>query len=112
MNLKYSELNIQKYLTTNIIKSKRKIVIFKARTRMLNVTDNYGQKIHCPLCKIGQDDQKHLIECIVLKIACPEILNNIDTKYEDLYSNNLEKQNEIGKLLEIAMRKRTEILNN
>ena len=111
LNLKYSELKIQNYFTTNKFKSKRKIIIFKARTRMLNVFHNFGQKIKCPLCKIGEDDQKHLLECIILKFTCPQILNNTDIKFTDIFSDNLDKQCEVGNLLEIALRKRTEILS-
>ena len=60
---------------------------------------------------MGEDDQKHLLECIILKLTCPHILNNTDIKYTDIFIDNLEKQNEVGKLLEVALRKRTEILN-
>ena len=78
---------------------------------MLKVFHNFGQKIKCPLCKTEEDDQKHFIECLILKISCPEILNNTEIKYTDLYSNDIEKQNSLSKLLEIAIRKRSEILN-
>ena len=111
LNLKYSELKIQNYFITNKINSKRIIILFKARTRMLNVSHNYGQKIQCPLCKIEEDDQEHLLNCIIIKLASPEILNNIDIKYTDVFSDNLDKLNEVSKLLEVALRRRTEILS-
>ena len=111
LNLQYKSLNIQNYFTTNKIETNRKIIIFKARTRMLNVSYNFGQKIPCPFCKIAEDNQKHLIECMILKITCPEILNNKDIQYSDIFSESIDKLNEISKLFEIAIRKRTEILN-
>ena len=107
----YNELKIQNYFTTNTIPTKRKILLFKARTRMLNVAFNYGNKSKCPLCKIGDDDQQHLIDCIVIKLNSNEICNNMDIKYEDIYTGNVEKQNKIIQLLEIAIRKRDEILD-
>ena len=75
---------------SNLITTKRKLILFRARTRMLNVNYNFGQKIKCPLCKIGEDAQKHLLECLVIKITCPEILNNTKCNYTDLISDNLE----------------------
>ena len=72
---------------------------------MLNVNYNFGQKIKCPLCNI------HLLECLVIKITSPEILNNTKCKYTDLFSDNIEKLNDLSKLIEIAVRKRTELLN-
>ena len=42
-DLNYEKLQIQKYLTTDKITTNRKIILFKARTRMLNVLNNFGQ---------------------------------------------------------------------
>ena len=78
---------------------------------MLDVSRNYGQHSKCPLCKIGDDDQKHLLECLIIKLQCPDILNNIDCKYEDIYSDNIEKQSNISKLLEIAIKRRTMLVH-
>ena len=101
-NLKYNDLNIQHYFKTDKITSKKKIILFKARTRMINVPHNFGQKIKCRLCHSGDDDQKHLLECLMIKLASPEILSNTDAKYMDIYSNDIEKQIEISNLLEKA----------
>ena len=90
--------------------SRTKILLFKARNWMLNVANNYGRKDQCPLCKINQDSQQHLIECLIIKITCPEIYNNVNIRYEDLYSDNTTKQKQITKLFETAIRKREEIL--
>ena len=77
---------------------------------MLNVAYNFGNKTKCPLCKIGEDDQKHLIECIVIKLNCHEIYYNTDSQYEDIFTENITKLNKISQLLQVATRKRDEIL--
>ena len=87
-NLNYKELKIQKYFLSKDMTSKTKIVLFKARNRMLNVASNYGSKTECPLCKLNKDDQQHLMECLIIKLTCPVILNNNKIKYEDLYSED------------------------
>ena len=78
---------------------------------MLNVQNNFGQHTKCPLCKTEEDDQKHLIECLVIKIHCPDILNNVDSDFKDIYSDEIEKQNDISKLIDIAMKKRNQLMN-
>ena len=60
-NLNYNEIKLQNYFSTSQITTKRKIILFKARTRMLKVWYNFGQKIKCPLCKIQEDKQEHLL---------------------------------------------------
>ena len=111
-NLHYKELKIQNYFKTDKISSKTKINLFKARTRMLNVAHNFGQQIKCRLCKIEDDNQNHLLECIIIKIESQEILNNTGAKISDIYSNDIEKQLSVTKLIDIAMRKRDMILNH
>ena len=58
---------------------------------MLHVLHNFGQETQCPLCKIGDDNQKHLLECMILKMMCPEILNNKTIIYSDLFGENIKK---------------------
>ena len=79
---------------------------------MLKVSNNYGIDGRCPLCKIAEDSQQHLIECLVIKASCPDILYNTNCKYEDLFNDNITKQNDIIKLIEVAIRKRMQILEN
>ena len=64
---------------------------------MLNVQNNFGGKSQCPLCKLNDDEQSHLIDCIIIKLACPEILENkSNCSYEDIFSNDLENMNNIA----------------
>ena len=110
LNLSYNKLEMQKYVSTNELSIKTKLILFKARNRMLNVENNYGKDINCPLCQLKKDDQKHLIKCMILKSTCCDILYNDNAKYDDLFSKNIEKQQKIVKLIEHALRKREEIM--
>ena len=49
-NIQYSTLELQQYLKTDKIGLRRKKLLFKTRTRMLQVGHNYGKKQSCPVC--------------------------------------------------------------
>jgi len=79
---------------------------------MINVGHNYGRKDCCPLCKIGPNNQQHLFECIIIKLACPELYHNVkNVIYENIFSQNLQKLIEAAKLTEIITRKRVELIS-
>ena len=73
---------------------------------MTSVGYNFGNKIVCPLCHIGRDDQEHFFDCIIMKINSKIIYNITDEKYEDIYSMNIEKLINISKVCESAIRTR------
>ena len=78
---------------------------------MLNVKNNFGDKGACPLCKLNLDDQSHLLECIMIKLECPEILENKkECVYNDIYSNDIDKLNNIANLMYLAMRTREKMI--
>ena len=77
---------------------------------MIRVGRNYGQQGPCPLCRIDEDDQKHLLECIVLKIMCPAIMANMTTEYKDLFHEDVQKMERASKLIEEAVKMREELL--
>ena len=65
------------------------------------------QDAKCPLCELKDDDQIHLLECIMTKIKSPVFLENIKKcKYEDILSNDLQKMNNVAEMLVQAMRVR------
>ena len=107
-HIKYSTLELQSYLKSENIFKRTKIFIFKSRTRMLNLGFNYGKKILCKICKHGNDDQQHLLECIKLKMKHPFITENI--KYNDIFESNRKKQDNAGKIIEKLYRARELIL--
>ena len=112
IDLTYNNFQTKSYLTSSKISTRRKKLLFRARTRMLPVGDNFGKKEElCPLCCLQRNTQFHLLECVVIKMHCPEILaNNTDSKYEDIFSDDPVKMNNVSKYLESSLRKREQLI--
>ena len=109
--LTYKKLEMQEYIKSNKMSFKNKKILFKLRTRMIPVGYNFGRKVKCPLCHVGPDNQEHLLSCIIIKISCPEIMKNSNSKYSDIFSENIQKMDKVASLIEKALRKRDEIIN-
>ena len=106
-NLKYNKLQMQPYLRSNNISLQKKKILFKARTNMLNVKWNFGNKVLCPLCKLDDDTQEHLLVCILIKVRSPILMENkYQSKYSDIYSPNISKLHYDAELLLQATRTR------
>ena len=113
--LEHKSLKMQKYLepqnveTINLSK-----FLFQARTRMLEVKLNFRNKyskddLECPFkCSIA-DSQKHLLLC--QKLEGNQISNQLP-HYEDLFTVNVIKQLEVGRILEGRYRKRKKLLSS
>ena len=48
-------------------------ILFKARTNMLSVKWNFGDKSLSPLCKLNDDKQDHLLSCIPSKFKFTQV---------------------------------------
>ena len=108
-NLNYSSLELQPYLKCDKMYNRTKKFLFRLRTRMVNLPHNFGKKIKCKICLIGDADQVHLIKCLRIKIVYPELLK--DLNYYDIFDTDIKKQTEIAKIMEQAYRVREEILD-
>ena len=86
-------------------------MLFKVRTRMFNVKENfenmYENDMLCDLCRMSNCTQAHLLQCEVIKSFDPEIEEN-EIKYKYIFGNDkemkkvvlvLEKISEIRNLL-------------
>ena len=63
------------------------------------------------MCQTNQNDtQHHLFDCVVLKISNSDLFHNLNTKYEDIFSLNLQKLIGVAKLCESVARKRAELM--
>ena len=78
---------------------------------MINVGHNYGNKAKCPICKLEDDTQEHMLRCVILKIKSPELFKIQEEKYEDLFSLNDDKIIKLARILESVLRKREELLS-
>ena len=90
-NLQYYELKHQTYLYQEGLSIKEIQNVFRFRTRMIQVRENYkGQRgsYLCPLCNDYPDNQIHLFQCKKLneKREEDEIVNN-------LYTNDVTVEN-------------------
>ena len=80
--------------------TRRKKLLFQFRTKMVKVGHNYGKETKCPLCKLDNDTQEHIFDCIIMKIQCSDLFNSQGEKYEDIFSLNDTKLENIAKLCE------------
>ena len=84
-------------------------IIFKARTRMLNVKSNYknGNKenLNCRLCEKEEETQEHILE------NCEKLIQTIEDKIyiEEIFSENTEELIQTAKKIEERIEK---VLNN
>ena len=73
---------------------------------MLNVGYNFGKKVKCFMCKIKDDTDSHLLECVIIKMSNPNLIENSDVKFDYVYSSNMKDVQKISKILIQAMRTR------
>ena len=111
-NISYTKFEMQKYLLTSDLTTSLKKVVFKARTGMLPIGFNFGEKNTCFACQISDDTDRHLLECVVLKMASPDLMENTESVFNDVYSSEMIKVAKVSKLLRSALRARAILKNN
>ena len=93
-NLGYGSLKIRSYLKSTEINSNQAKIIFKIRTRMIQVYNNFKNgfdDVKCPICKEGEDSQEHVF------VECKKLGERITRKqYFVFFSENEE---EIAKIV-------------
>ena len=77
--LKYSNLEIQPYLTTDCkLTIQMKRMLFRWRSHTINVKQNLGMKdAKCPLCEEADDTQYHLLRCRLLSTPQPWTIESV-----------------------------------
>ena len=102
--IQFSELSIQKYLVPLETSVKMAKFIFHARSRMLDVKNNYKNRKYtdmlCPICRDPEstDSQQHLLLCHDLVEADP-VSPGCRLCYDDLFSTDVKKQVAVATLL-------------
>ena len=99
----YKDLNGMQYFEDNRFSTDQIKLLFKLRTRMFDVRNNFRNKYECascPLCGLHGDTQDHLLSCVMIqKHFTPSIM------YEDIFSEEcntlLETSKEFEKIVEI-----------
>lgn len=107
-NLKYSELNLQPYLKSDKISVRIAKQLFRYRTKMADLKDNfrsmYVDNNLCPL-ECGQPDTQENL------LTCSSISENFGTaEYNDLFTSNVDKNKVVIEALIKSMERRDQIL--
>ena len=115
-NIKFDKISFQKYLTDPRLSPSEVKLLFQLRTRMFPVKENFknkvkqhGQNIYCEICKVKRDNQKHLLQCTILKNLVPE-LKTTTVKYDDIFGD-IMKMVKAAKLLKKVCDARKEFLD-
>ena len=110
-NEAYKDLKVMKYLDDKRFTPDLANLLFKFRTRVFNVRNNfrnqYRTNLICPLCREREDSQEHLLECRVIVRK----LNGEQYCYKDIFSENLVSLLNIAKGLKKVVKIREEMEN-
>ena len=96
------------YLLSKNLSTEEKQILFKLRTRMIDVKYNfktqYGQNLACNFCP-EMETQSHLL-------TCKQLTNGIDladTEYDDIFQD-ISKQEKVAIIFNRILRKRSTLL--
>ena len=108
-NLLYGNLDMRKYLKSKHLTTNQKKMIFKFRTRMINVKENFRssyKNLNCRFNCFNQiENQEHLLVCSQL----PQEISTID--FNQLFTNN-PNVSEVAKKLEQNLKVRDKLIED
>ena len=113
MHLSHTTWEIQPYLKPNHISIDEAKFIFLARSRMLDVRNNFRNKYSdtsCPNCNSALDDQEHLLACTKL-VDGVELVDGI-VNYENIFLSKLEDVLQVSRILKANFKKRKDIIKS
>ena len=110
--MEYAGFEMQKYLESKDLTTTQKKIIFNARTGILPVGYNFGQKIPCFACEMAEDTDRHLLKYVFLKMTCPDLMENTEFLYDDIFGMNMLKVAKVSSLLRSALRAREIMKSN
>ena len=113
-NLSYSKMMLQPYLEPSDAKLSihEKQFIFSARSRMMDVLDNFKtgkMSLQCRACDKSPEHQEHLLLCD--KLSDNEVTNSLP-EYKDIFCNDPQKVAKIGRQLKNKYEKLKKVINN
>ena len=112
-NVKYETLSLQPYLADSRFSLKQKQLLFKLRTRMLDVKGNFKSmfqgNIQCDLCNENVvQSQDHLLDCQKLIDNCSELYNNVVVEHDDIFGK-VDKQLSVVRLYQKVLEVREKL---
>ena len=112
--IQYETFEIQQYMLHRDFSNNDKELLFKLRTRMINVKSNFRnqyENVLCQLCDNGaEESQSHLLECPTLLDNCPMLFNDTQTEYGDIFECP-SKQLQVVRLFQSVLDIREKMLN-
>ena len=107
-------MEMQPYLRNESMKIEEKKLMFRLRNRLIDVKLNFRKKyngdLNCRLCKLAEESQSHLLNCIV-------VLDDENIKealegytYDDVFSTNLNTQAHMVYVFQSILKLRSKIL--
>ena len=116
--IKYSKLQAQSYFKSPLFSNTEAKLLFKIRTEFIDCKSNFKYMnregdMKCPMCKVHEDDQKHILECTHIRnnITSKEILDT-NVVYEDIYSDNNHKRKAVTVVFENCIKVREKLIEN
>ena len=113
-NLSYKELCIQPYLVTDKLSLPQKQLIYRIRVRDVETPENYGRDVPCRLCFLARDEMSHILDCVVIKLACPAVYNNSDVKIADAHAvdMDMDRVKRLAIVFKEALRTREKLIDS
>ena len=99
----YKNLDGMQYFTDSRFSADQANLLFKFRTRMFDVRNNFRNNYgctSCPLCGVHEDTQEHLLSCIMITPHLDSTPQYIDIFSED-NDKLLEAAINLGKVVEV-----------
>ena len=110
-DIEYKNLEIQEYLSSGCCNVKLAKLIFKARSKTLDIKTQRKWKytdILCSGCRIDEESGQEILSC---KVLSDKNMTRYDTvMYSDFYSDNIDDIVQTGKILQNNLKRRNEIL--
>ena len=114
--INYQKLSMQEYLTSPLLNTVQKKILFQMRTKTYPVYQNIKfmvEDTRCPCCLLRDisnlDTMEHQLLCDVINVNNSSIVSG-NVNIDMIYSEQISKQAEITRIFEEAMRKRKKIL--
>ena len=90
-NIVYSKFEMQAYLKLRSLTNDEKSLLFKLRTNMTQVKENFNsmyQNTNCDICQsdIPQSDS-HLLDCTKMIEICTSLYEDNETEYLDIFGD-------------------------